>query len=455
MFLHDRAGQVKEYLHGWLLEELVFAFFGLVLLVPVAWAFDKGAVISACMALIAMSPIWLPVYLFNFFWLSWMHYIRYIFWFSQENVLLEVQLPPEVEKSPKAMEMVLNAIHNAGGEATFIARIWRGTYRPIWSFEIACNEGRLGFYIRTPKGWRNILEARMYGQFPEAKFIEVEDYAAKVPFNLNEYSIFAAEYKKKKDIAHALPIKTYIDFGLDKDPDEELKIDPITNVLELLAQIGKNEYFWLQFVVKARKKEEWYGFYLSGNKFIDDGKKEIAAMMAGAADRAKKLTADPVLQAQAAARGMTLLTQAEKERMENIERSMSKQVFECGIRVAYLAKKDNFVGVNAGAVVRFFDTFNGETQNNGLGASRGSPGYDFPWQDWNQMRQNIERRNMFFRYKHRAFFYVPYEQQPEFLTTEELATLWHFPSSSVKTPGLNRVSSRRAEAPANLPTLSE
>jgi hypothetical protein len=454
MFLHDRAEQVRKYLDGWMFEELIFAFVGLIVLTILAYAYDKEAVLNVVMAVIAMSPIWLPLYLLNFFWISWMHYIRYMFWFTQEYVLLEIQLPPEVEKSPKAMELFLIAIHNAGGEATFIVRIWYGRFRPIWSLEIASNEGRVGFYLRASRGWRNIVEARLYGQFPEAKLVEVEDYVAKIPFNLNDYTIFAAEYKKR--LVNALPIKTYIDFGLDKDPDEELKIDPISNVLELLAQVGKNEYFWLQFVVKARKREEWYGFYdFKGNAFIDGGKKEIKAMMSAAADRAKSLTADPMLQAQASARGLTLLTQGEKERMESIERSMSKQVFECGIRVIYLAKKENFIGVNSGAIVRFFDTFAGETNHNSFSASRGSPGYDYPWQDFHNIRINIERKNMFFRYKHRAFFYVPYDQKPEFLTTEELATLWHFPSSIIKTPGLNRVPSRRAEAPVNLPTLPE
>lgn len=38
------------------------------------------------------------------------------------------------------------------------------------------------------------------------------------------------------------------------------------------------------------------------------------------------------------------------------------------------------------------------------------------------------------------------------MSTEELATMFHIPSSTVMTPGLSRIPSTRKEAPANLPT---
>jgi hypothetical protein len=84
--------------------------------------------------------------------------------------------------------------------------------------------------------------------------------------------------------------------------------------------------------------------------------------------------------------------------------------------------------------------------------ARGNNWFDYPWQDWKEIRANRMRRNLFFRYKQRAYFYVPYDQVPVFMTTEELATIWHFPSSVVQTPALDRVPSRRSDAPINLPT---
>ena len=138
-----------------------------------------------------------------------------------------------------------------------------------------------------------------------------------------------------------------------------------------------------------------------------------------------------------------------------LERSLSKLTFECGIRVVYIAKKDNFAGINAGAIIRFFDAFKGQDADreyNALGITGGTTIFDYPWQDFMDIRLKILCDNLYFQYKNRAYFYVPYDQVPVFMTTEEIATLWHFPSSIIQTPGLNRVPSRRSEAPINLPT---
>jgi hypothetical protein len=65
------------------------------------------------------------------------------------------------------------------------------------------------------------------------------------------------------------------------------------------------------------------------------------------------------------------------------------------------------------------------------------------------------RKNIFHAYKLRSFFEWPYKfykDKPFVLTTEELATIFHFPSSMVtQTPTLERIGSKKSEAPANLP----
>lgn len=450
MFLHKRSEKVVKWLRGFAFEPIAITPFIILLLLLFMSVFDQAGLVGFFSMLTILSPLWFPVFLAIIFWILWIHYIRYFFWFQQEYVLLEILLPQEVEKSPLAMEVFLVTLWNAGGEATFLHRVWKGQFRPVWSLEIASNEGRIGFYMHVRKGWRNIIEARLYGQFPEAKVQEVDDYAAKVPFNLEEYSIAGAEYRK--GAPQMLPIKTYKEFGLDKDPKEEYKIDPISSILELLGQIGKEEYFWYQIILRAYKKDEWYGIYLENKAhhphYIHEAKAAVEEIMAGASKRAQN-----VLKASEAVEGKmnALLTDTEKAKIEAIEMSFSKLVFEAGIRVVYLAKKDRFVGVNAGGIVTLFANFRSPF-NNALGITKGTMFFDYPWQDIANRRLNATQKEIFFLYKNRAYFYVPYDQVGQMLTTEELATIWHFPSSVVKTPGLTRVASRRAEAPLNLPT---
>jgi hypothetical protein len=472
MFLwwtHDGAHHVSEgVIYDWNFEPLVVMPIVLIVLIIIAGAVDPGAVEGTLAFVVALSPIWLPIYLGKFFWTTWIHYIRFAFWFSQEHVLLEVQLPPEVEKSPLAMELFLTGIYNTGGEGTFIARLWEGKFRPIFSLEVASNEGQIKFYIHCRKGWKNILEAKLYGQYPEAKVTEIEDYVARIPFNTGEYGLWGTEFAKTErangEPADAVPIKTYIDYKLDKDPDKpETQVDPMTNMLEYMGQIGKGEYIWLQIVMQARKKDQWYGFYYEGNFFFKSrdsyktaAKDKIAEITKGAVERAQNLidTGDEgenkKQKAQAASRGQMLLSPGERLQIEAIERALTKSVFECGIRGLYFAKKENFNGVNIGNLVMLFAAFRQPGYNN-IMPGRGMDWFDYPWQDWGDIRQNKMRDNLFFRYKQRAYFYVPYDQVPVAMTTEELATIWHFPGSSVQTPAIDRVPSRRSEAPINLP----
>jgi hypothetical protein len=458
MFWDHFAEDLSKKLNSWALEPLAVFPMGLVVLIFVADSFDPNITAGVLAMLVALSPIWMPLYFLIFFWITWIDYVRLMFWFSQNYVLLEVQLPQTVDKNPAAFETFLAMFHNAGGETTFLARMWKGSFRPIWALEIASNEGRIGFYIHMRRAFRNIAEARFYGQFPEAKLVEVDDYAARINFNLDEYDIFGSEYQKAKP--EALPIKTYIDWGLDKDPKEEFKIDPITNILELLGQVGKNEYFWMQIILKTRRGEtEWYGFRFGKDEYTHGAEEEIGKIIKGAAERNAKLATkdkakmEQIIE-QASSRGTAILTQGERTRVERIESSLSKLTFECGIRVIYMARKENHQGINNGAIIRLFDTFKGQDAKhdyNALGVTRGTTIFDYPWQDFRNTRLNILKESLFFHYKNRAYFYVPYDQVPVIMNTEEIATLWHMPSAVVQTPGLSRVPSRRSEAPVNLP----
>jgi hypothetical protein len=457
MLFHDWAhkfaadGDYRFGLKGYAIDALVVAPILFFALLAVALEADPAAVKATALAVAALSPVWVPLFILSAFWTSWIEYIRFQFWMGQEHVLLEVQLPPEVEKSPLAMELFLTTLWNSGGESTAIARLWKGQFRPIWSLEIASNEGRVSFYIHTRKVWRNTIEARLYGQYPEAKIVLAEDYVAKLPHDLEGYELWGTEYAKAQP--GAVPIRTYIDYQLDKSPDTpEIQVDPIANILELFSHIGEGEYLWLQFIIKARKKDEWFGFYnYHHDHYKDGGKEAIAKMMKEAGERAKKLVGeDPEKQAQAQARGMTLLTESERQRVEAIEHAMSKLTFECGIRSVYIAKEDRFNGINNGSLVRLFDPVRSNNYNQ-INVTRGLSIFDYPWQDFRDIRKNYIKHQLFEYYKHRAYFYVPYDQEPVFMNTEEIATLWHFPNSRVQPPGLERVASKRAEAPANLP----
>ncbi len=451
MFLHDTAHHANAWLDGWHIETAVVAGAGALLFFITALTVDPAAVLVVFTAIVALSPVWLPFMLAVIFWKIWIHYLRYAFWFKTPMTLLHIELPAEVSKSPLAMELFLIGLWNNGGETTFLQRIWKGQYRAITTLELVSNEGRIGFYIHLRKTWKEAAEARLYGQFPEAKITEVKDYVDEVPYNSNDYDLWGTEYAKSGDYAEALPIRTYTDYLMDKDTDTpEVTVDPLTNIFELLSTIKPDEYLWIQIVMKARKKDEWYGFY-TGDHWKKDAEAQIKKITENAITRAQSFIKDEAGQARAAERGPGQMNKGERDRVEAIERSLNKQVFDCGFRAMYIVKKTaTFDLTRINNLVQLWTPFRGENSNR-LGVTRGKAIFDYPWQDWAGIRATMISKKLFFWYKHRAYFYVPYDQKEVCMTTEEIATLWHFPNSDVKTPALQRVPSRRAPAPSNLP----
>jgi len=443
------AENLHDWLDDWEIEPVAVMPIAFLLLVWLATILDPDAIAGTFAMVVALSPVWLPIYLFVFFWSSWIHYIRLLFWFDQKHILLHIELPPEVSKSPLAMELFLSAIYQTGGEGDFVSRIWKGKVRPHWALELVGNEGRVDYYLYMREGWRNVLEAKLYGQFPEAKVTLADDYVDRVSFDPDTYGMWGTEYKKTEI---ALPIRTYIDYGLDKNTDTpEIQVDPITSILEHMSTMGPDEYLWLQFVIRGHKKDEWHGFYLEKDPYDVGVKKKLKEITEAAVKRAQDLvTGDEAEKKKVGSRGSTLLSPGEREQVEAIEHSKSKSLFDVGIRGLYIAKMDKFKGINTPNVVTMFNAFRYPGYAS-FSPTRGQSIFTYAWQDWNNIRQNKIKKNLFFQYKHRAYFAAPYDQTPSYMTTEELATLWHFPNSMVKTPGLSRVPSRRSEAPPNLP----
>jgi hypothetical protein len=87
-----------------------------------------------------------------------------------------------------------------------------------------------------------------------------------------------------------------------------------------------------------------------------------------------------------------------------------------------------------------------------IDGSRWQPIFDYPWQDFNGIRENRKKVRIIDAYRQRSWFHPPYEFKNFMMTSEELATIFHLPGSVARTPTLQRISSSRSEAPTNLPT---
>ena len=341
-------------------------------------------------------------------------------------------------KSPKAAEFFITGLYQTFGEANWYEKYWKGQTRAWFSLEIASIDGGVHFFIWTRSSSRNQIEANIYSQFPGIEIYEVPDYTLPISFDPDTTGLWATEFDLNKPDAY--PIKTYVDYGLDENPDEEFKIDPLTPLIEFLGSLDRGHHAWIQIILRAHKAED-------KDPEGDSKKVDLKWMKA-----AKKEIEDIIKKAKGDGdKPMRLLTKGETETIAALERSVSKLGFDVGIRAIYIAPKDVFSLSNVGGIIGGITHFNSNL--NGFKPARGpAPKYKyFPWKDRNPNRINRQKQRLLDAYKRRAYFYRPYRKPHFVLNTEELATMYHFPGGVSTTPTFSRIESRKVEAPSNLP----
>lgn len=394
--------------------------------------------VQAFALILKTSPFWLPPVLIFAALFNWRKFKRAEFIHSRKFVLLEIKLPPEQSKSPMAMEVALSGFYQTGRETTFIDRVFKGQVRPYFSLEIASIEGQVHFYIWTEELTRQRVEASLYSQYPGVEITEVPDYTSQIPeFNPMTHDVRIFDLKLAKP--DPLPIRTYIDFSLDSNPKEEEKVDPLLPILEFLGGLGKGERFYVQLIIRAHTKKPNPHTFFGEWKVQDEAKVEIDKVL-------KNLKVKDDEEGQENSRG---ITRFEQELLMAIDRNNSKLQFDAGLRVMYLAERDKFRGGYASQQHRIFWQFADSGRNN-FGVLR-QAGFDYPWQDYKNLRTQGRQRQMYRALRTRGWFFGPYERQIFVLSAEEIATLWHLPGKVATTPTLGRVVSRKEDAPSNLP----
>jgi hypothetical protein len=411
--------------------------------------------ITDMIALIIAVPL-----LSVFAWNLWVSYVQTLFLRSMTWTLLEIKPPKEVFKSPLAMELVLNSLYQTGGHGNWMQKYWQGAVRNWFSLEIVSNEGSIHFYIRTPSKFKSIIQSQIYAQYPQAEVSEVEDYTAAVPDFAKDapISLWGTQLVLSKEDVY--PIKTYIDWGLDRaigSLDEQQRIDPITPMLEFMGSIGAGEQIWFQIIVRADTKR-----FPIKNK---EGVEEMKGWTDSAKEVIKKFNADLNEKDK---EGKTIATRratkGELGVIEAIERNASKFGFDAGVRAIYLTQKDKFDANRIAGLTGMIRQYNASDFNSFK--PDGPTAFDFPWQDITGKKIIKLKKDLLGAYKNRAYFYGGFNLKdpktfftyPEksgrkafILSTEELATMFHLPGRVAETPSFVRIEATKAEPPANLP----
>ena len=430
------------------------------------FAYAQGIKVSGIGALFSKAgeliynvyPLWLPLLLGKIFADLWLAYVRLDFIKKNPGVVLEIRVPKEITKSPRAMELFFSAMFEKGS-VTYVETYWEGKLRPWFSFEIASFGGELHFFAWTMLKYRNVFESQLYAQYPTVEIVEVSDYAKKKIYDPRRNFMWGTYFALTKPDIY--PIMTYVDYGLDKETEEEYKIDPLSSLLEYLGSIKKGEEVWIQILIRAHSELKLVEGHLFKKKdWTESAMREVNKIMRRdpktKSTRQKTETGFPIV---------PTLTEWEKNQVEAIERSINKRPFETMVRLCYLAEPERFSGMSAtisGLLGTFRKPFNSNLLNGfklGWYTDLKDGTKDLLWfvglREWGIRKfQPHYAHTMLDAYRRRSIFYPPYknwQSTPYILTAEELATIYHIPGQVISTPTFGRLMSKKVEPPPNLP----
>ena len=402
----------------------------------------------------------------------------YIWWISwdfdyakQKWVLLEV-VPMESMLMPlKAMEDVFSAIWPLMDVGNF-REVWCDgelANGPYWlSWEIVSIEGKIHFYIRVLQQHRTSLESALFGHYPDIEIHEAQDYVKLVPPTVpnDEWDMYGEDWDYRKP--NAYPIKTYEDFFEpqgERIAAEEKRIDPIISLLEAMSKLGPGEHYWMQFITVPIVDHDEPDWRPEAEKIIKKiakrpEKKEITFMqmlthtfgelIGGPKKEGDSYSWVPLEEDEETGEMRVSLTPGEREVLTEIENKLKKPAFRTNIRGVYVAKREAWKAANR-VISRTYMGHFSTVDMNALGfKSETRPRVHF----FMRKRRVFMRARKMFRMTVLRFtpLYPDRHTFCPIMSTEELATLYHFPLRvSGGSLAMVKIESKKAGPPANLP----
>ena len=373
--------------------------------------------------------------------------------FSENYTVLEVRVSKENESGPIVAEHIFSTLHGIQKKFSFFQRL-AGYSSDHVSFEIASMNRFIKFYVAFPEKLRNLVEGQIYAQYPDVEIADCPDYTSLSPHINNAVGVNLKLFE-----SDVFPIKRYSQF---EDKLQKIAVDPMAGITASLvkfediadqawvqvvttplddkwrtvftkcvkilkkgvfANIGKLKTFYARAFITRKVWPKvvffpvYFVFWLQG-LFINAGLKTSMTAMDAAFMASSEIVDEAV--------------SGSHDRETNIDAAMDKVIrplFNVNIRIVYIPKNKNKqkAHIKLREIVGAFKQFNYPHLN----------GFDID--------EFVEGNRIINSYKHRII------NNGFVLSNEELATVYHLPNMTVKTPTIYWVKSKKLEPPADLP----
>lgn len=346
-------------------------------------------------------------------------------------VFLEVQMPKDsVDPNDKnkseeekknliaVVEQLFTTLSESGGG---------GLMKPkdYISFEIACVDKKISFYINCPMGLQELVEKQIHAQYPHA-FIEV--VKAYNPFQKGG-EVEVAELRQSK--RYIYPIRTY----------RSMESDPLNAITNAMSKLTENEGAAVQYILSPAGTD-WQSTPRRFALEVQQGKNPdviergpvqrfLKELSKGFLGILKQQSNDPTKRNDLSGFSSPInLTPMQQEIVKRLEEKASRPGYKTNIRIIASSKTPGAAHMHLNNIVSSYLQYN-MPPFNGF-KTRGS------------RKQQIIKDYVFRVFRNYGASSI--------LNTEELASLWHLPTPFLETPNIKWLTSKKAPPPINIPT---
>lgn len=363
------------------------------------------------------------------------YYKRIILPRTKNWVFLEIQMPKDNSEDKDKYqrdEEKKNLISIAEQLYTTLSGIshenWFWQPREYISFEIACTDKKISFYINCPRNLQELIEKQIQAQYPHAFIEEIKGYN---PFPAKGV-IEATELRLTKP--YMFPVRTY----------RSMETDPLNALTNAMSKLGEEDGAVIQLILYPAG-HHWQHRPRHMALEIQQGKnpnivaksafgrfaREAGSTIKTSALGSTELSKDQMQQrTDLSGRYSAInLTPMQQEMVKRFEEKASRPGFFTNLRIVTASPDPNTAKINMHNLVASFLQYN-MPPFNGFRIKRRS-------------KKRIVKDYIFRIYRRYG--------RKAILNTEELTSIWHLPTPFLETPNIKWLLSKKAPPPINLP----
>lgn len=387
------------------------------------------------LVLIGLIAMFLVV--FFYYYKRHVYHTKHVIPRIESWVFLEILMPkegakenedqrPKSEEEKKLMisvgEQLFATLSESGESKGWLAG------KDYYSFEIACTDKKISFYVNCPKHLQQLVEKQIQAQYPHSFIEQVKGYN---PFQKNgELEVEELQLSKQ----YIYPLRTY----------KTTETDPLNALTNAMSKLGENEGAAIQYIIRPagttwQSRPRRMALEIQQGKnpelverghmyrllvgFMRGVGRSLAGIGGGGQQQSSHIHKDL-----SGYSSPINLTPMQQEIVKKLEEKASRPGYKTNIRLVTSSAVPGNAKMHMRNLLSSFLQYNMPPFN---GVKIKKKNKDDILKDY--------------------IFRVFREQSNSILNTEEITSLWHLPTPYIETPNIKWLVSKKAPPPVNLP----